>query len=162
MTREVISVRTDMDQEEVAQLVAKYNILAIPVVDDGNKLMGSDHRRRRHRRHAPGGDRGHLQDGRRQRGGAALRQPLLQDRPAAPAVADHQPLRRHDHRLPDVAVQGHPHRGHRPDLLHPGHHRHGRQRRRPVLDHRRARFRHRPHRLLDPAPGLLQARCGSA
>lgn len=40
MIREVISVRTDMDQEEVAQLVAKYNILAIPVVDDGNKLMG--------------------------------------------------------------------------------------------------------------------------
>ena len=40
MIREVISVRTDMDQEEVAQLVAKYNILAIPVVDDANKLMG--------------------------------------------------------------------------------------------------------------------------
>ncbi len=40
MTRDVISVRTDMDQEEVAQLVAKYNILAIPVVDEGNKLMG--------------------------------------------------------------------------------------------------------------------------
>ncbi len=40
MTAEVISVRTDMDQEEVAQLVAKYNILAIPVVDDTNKLMG--------------------------------------------------------------------------------------------------------------------------
>ncbi len=29
-----------MDQEEVAQLVAKYNILAIPVVDEGNKLVG--------------------------------------------------------------------------------------------------------------------------
>lgn len=40
MIKDVISVRTDMDQEEVAQLVAKYNILAIPVVDDGNKLMG--------------------------------------------------------------------------------------------------------------------------
>jgi magnesium transporter len=40
MTREVISVRTDMDQEEVAQLVAKYNLLAIPVVDEGNKLVG--------------------------------------------------------------------------------------------------------------------------
>ena len=40
MIRDVISVRTDMDQEEVALLVAKYNILAIPVVDDGNKLMG--------------------------------------------------------------------------------------------------------------------------
>ena len=40
MIRDVISVRTDMDQEEVALLVAKYNILAIPVVDDSNKLMG--------------------------------------------------------------------------------------------------------------------------
>jgi len=40
MARDVISVRTDMDQEEVAHLVAKYNILAIPVVDDANKLMG--------------------------------------------------------------------------------------------------------------------------
>jgi len=40
MTKDVIRVRTDMDQEEVAQLVAKYNILAIPVVDEGNKLMG--------------------------------------------------------------------------------------------------------------------------
>ena len=40
MTKDVIRVRTDMDQEEVAQLVAKYNILAIPVVDENNKLMG--------------------------------------------------------------------------------------------------------------------------
>lgn len=36
----VISVRVDTDQEEVAQQVAKYNILAIPVVDDHNKLLG--------------------------------------------------------------------------------------------------------------------------
>ncbi|WP_298039735.1 magnesium transporter [uncultured Desulfuromonas sp.] len=40
MATDVISVRTDMDQEEVAHQVAKYNILAIPVVDEGNKLMG--------------------------------------------------------------------------------------------------------------------------
>jgi len=40
MIREVISVRTDVDQEEVAHQVAKYNILAIPVVDDENKLRG--------------------------------------------------------------------------------------------------------------------------
>ncbi|NLC71500.1 MAG: magnesium transporter [Desulfuromonadaceae bacterium] len=40
MTSDVISVRTDMDQEEVAHLVAKYNILAVPVVDESNKLMG--------------------------------------------------------------------------------------------------------------------------
>ncbi|KIH77901.1 magnesium transporter [Geoalkalibacter ferrihydriticus] len=40
MTRDVIRVATDTDQEEVAHLVARYNILAIPVVDEHNKLMG--------------------------------------------------------------------------------------------------------------------------
>ena len=40
MSTNVMRVRTDMDQEEVAALVAKYNILAIPVVDDHGKLMG--------------------------------------------------------------------------------------------------------------------------
>nr|WP_320113896.1 magnesium transporter [uncultured Desulfuromonas sp.] len=40
VSSDVISVRADTDQEEVAQLVAKYNILAIPVVDDQNKLLG--------------------------------------------------------------------------------------------------------------------------
>lgn len=40
ITTDVLRVRTDMDQEEVAALVAKYNILAIPVVDEHGKLMG--------------------------------------------------------------------------------------------------------------------------
>ncbi len=40
MVKEVISVATDMDQEEVARKVARYNILAIPVVDKENKLVG--------------------------------------------------------------------------------------------------------------------------
>lgn len=40
MTTDVLRVRTDMDQEDVAALVAKYNILAIPVVDEHGKLMG--------------------------------------------------------------------------------------------------------------------------
>ncbi|HEX9284081.1 MAG TPA: magnesium transporter [Nitrospirales bacterium] len=38
--REVISVTTDTDQEEVAKLVARYNLLAIPVVDKDNTLVG--------------------------------------------------------------------------------------------------------------------------
>ncbi len=37
---EVISVHTHTDQEEAAMMVAKYNLLAIPVVDDQNKLVG--------------------------------------------------------------------------------------------------------------------------
>jgi magnesium transporter len=40
MTTDVISVRVDMDQEEVARQVASYNLLAIPVVDEENKLVG--------------------------------------------------------------------------------------------------------------------------
>ena len=37
---EVLSVRVDTDQEEVARQVASYNLLAIPVVDVENKLVG--------------------------------------------------------------------------------------------------------------------------
>ena len=40
MTTDLISVRADMDQEEVARQVASYNLLAIPVVDEKNKLVG--------------------------------------------------------------------------------------------------------------------------
>ena len=40
MTAELISARVDMDQEEVARQVASYNLLAIPVVDEENKLVG--------------------------------------------------------------------------------------------------------------------------
>jgi magnesium transporter len=40
MTTDLISVRVDMDQEEVARQVASYNLLAIPVVDEENKLAG--------------------------------------------------------------------------------------------------------------------------
>ncbi len=40
MTTDVFSVRTDMDQEEVAKIVAKYDILAVPVVDESYRLVG--------------------------------------------------------------------------------------------------------------------------
>ncbi|MBI4445933.1 MAG: magnesium transporter [Acidobacteria bacterium] len=40
MTGDVISVTTDTDQEEVARQVALYDLLAIPVVDQENKLVG--------------------------------------------------------------------------------------------------------------------------
>src|SRR5687767_1607610 len=41
MSADLISARVDMDQEEVARQVAAYNLLAIPVVDEENKLVGS-------------------------------------------------------------------------------------------------------------------------
>jgi magnesium transporter len=40
MTSDVIKVRTDMDQEEVAKIVSKYDIIAVPVVDDQSRLVG--------------------------------------------------------------------------------------------------------------------------
>ena len=41
MSADLISARVDTDQEEVARQVAAYNLLAIPVVDEENKLVGS-------------------------------------------------------------------------------------------------------------------------
>ncbi|MEC9006263.1 MAG: magnesium transporter [Nitrospirota bacterium] len=40
LARDVISVTVDTDQEEVARQVANYNLLAIPVVADGERLVG--------------------------------------------------------------------------------------------------------------------------
>jgi len=38
--RDVIQARTDTDQEEVAQVAARYDLLAIPVVDGDDRLVG--------------------------------------------------------------------------------------------------------------------------
>ena len=40
MQREVIKAHVDADQEEVAHQAARYDLLAIPVVDDQNRLVG--------------------------------------------------------------------------------------------------------------------------
>ncbi|MGQ9921167.1 MAG: magnesium transporter [Desulfobacca sp.] len=40
MLREVVSVHTDDDQEEVARQIGKYDLLAIPVVDREDRLVG--------------------------------------------------------------------------------------------------------------------------
>ena len=40
MTRSVIRVGTHTDQEELAELAARYDLLAIPVTDDDNRLVG--------------------------------------------------------------------------------------------------------------------------
>ena len=44
MTRDIVSVKTYTDREDVAQLVARYDYLAVPVVDDDNRLGGNCHR----------------------------------------------------------------------------------------------------------------------
>jgi len=40
MTREVVFVYTDADQEEVARLIQRYDFLAVPVVDREQRLVG--------------------------------------------------------------------------------------------------------------------------
>ncbi|MFO7560687.1 MAG: magnesium transporter [Desulfobacterales bacterium] len=40
MATDVISVQTSVDQEEVAKIVARYDILAVPVVDENRHLVG--------------------------------------------------------------------------------------------------------------------------
>jgi len=40
MTRDLITVHTETDQEEVAQLAIRYDLLAIPVLDEEGRLVG--------------------------------------------------------------------------------------------------------------------------
>ncbi len=40
MNRDVISVKTTMDQEAVAQILARYDLMAVPVVDQEERLVG--------------------------------------------------------------------------------------------------------------------------
>jgi magnesium transporter len=40
MHKRVVSVELDTEQDELAQIVAKYNLLAVPVVDSENRLHG--------------------------------------------------------------------------------------------------------------------------
>ena len=40
MTTDVFSVKTDVDQEEVAKIVTRYDLLAVPVIDNEQKLVG--------------------------------------------------------------------------------------------------------------------------
>jgi magnesium transporter len=40
MTREAVSVQTGTDQEEVAQIIQRYDFLAVPVVDAEQRLVG--------------------------------------------------------------------------------------------------------------------------
>jgi len=40
MEKEIVTVRADVDREQVARELARYDLLAIPVVDDQNRMVG--------------------------------------------------------------------------------------------------------------------------
>ncbi|MEL7360393.1 MAG: magnesium transporter, partial [Cyanobacteria bacterium J06560_6] len=40
MTREVVSVQTNADQEDVARIIQRYDFIAVPVVDGEDRLVG--------------------------------------------------------------------------------------------------------------------------
>jgi len=40
MTENPVSVQTDASEEEITNVIAKYNLLALPVVDEENRLLG--------------------------------------------------------------------------------------------------------------------------
>ena len=46
MNTRVKSIHSDSDDMEAAEIMAKYNLLSLPVVDKKNKLAGHHHRRR--------------------------------------------------------------------------------------------------------------------
>jgi magnesium transporter len=40
MTKDVIAVDPAMNQRKVADIISKYNLLAVPVVDENRRLQG--------------------------------------------------------------------------------------------------------------------------
>jgi magnesium transporter len=40
MIRDIVAASPNMSQREVADLISKYNLLAIPVVDEDKKILG--------------------------------------------------------------------------------------------------------------------------
>ena len=142
MTTDIISVRVDMDQEEVARQVASYNLLAIPVVDEENKLVGvitvddvidviKDEATEDVYRLA-GADR------RRPRVLAPVRVAAQ-----AAALADRQPRDRISRRLGRRPLPEHDQHRHGAGGVHAGRRRHGRERGDADADGHRARDRAR-------------------
>ena len=142
MTTDLISVRADMDQEEVARQVASYNLLAIPVVDEENKLVGvitvddiidvikDEATEDVYRLAGVAGRRPRLHQGVRVAAQAA-------------ALAARQPRDRLPRRLGGRAVHQDDRRGRRAGGVHAGRRRHGRQRRDADADRDRPRHRAR-------------------
>ncbi len=132
MERRLLTVRADADQEEVARLVSKYDVHAIPVVDDDSKLLGivtvddvidilieeqtagrpSPGRRLRHRGRGRAG---------------VLRVEAVAQRPAPVQLAAVALRDRDAHGHRPAALRGRDREGRGALVLHPAPHRHRRQ-----------------------------------
>ncbi len=140
MTPDVFSVRVDTDQEEAARLVASYNLLAIPVVDEENKIAGvitvddvidvlkDEATEDLYRLAGVVGRRAH-------------RDPGLRGAQEASAVARDQPGHGVSGGLGGRRLRAHDQPGHGARRVHADRGRHGRQRRHPDPDGHRARAR---------------------
>jgi magnesium transporter len=73
MEEHPVSVRVDEDQEEVARKISRYDVLALPVVDDGEPHRRHRHPRRRDGRAAGRGHRGLPQGRHGRRPGQSVR-----------------------------------------------------------------------------------------
>ena len=62
MRSNIISVRDDLDQEAVANVIAENGLMAVPVLDAEGRMPRHRHRRRHRRRGARRGHRGHPED----------------------------------------------------------------------------------------------------
>jgi magnesium transporter len=40
MSKDIFTVKTDTDQEEVARVVSRYDLLAVPVIDENHRIVG--------------------------------------------------------------------------------------------------------------------------
>ena len=77
MQRDVIVARVDEDQESVARKIDKYDLIAIPVVDATDMLVGIITHDDAHGHPPPGADRGHPRLRRRLEGRRGRRRVVL-------------------------------------------------------------------------------------
>ena len=105
MDRQVISVTVDTDQEEVARLFRKYDLVSLAGHRSPRRAPRPDHCGRHRRRARGGSQRGFLQAVGSRRRRAALRLTGTRDQAAA-AVARTQPVHDQPERQRDRAVRG--------------------------------------------------------
>ena len=146
MEEETVTLKFDDDGEEAAQLLARYDFLAVPVVDDRRRAARHRHARRRDRRGHRGGDRGLAAAGGRRADRGELPGRRVRHRLVQPGEVAGRPVRRPDvHDQRDGPLRGGAGEGRLPDGVHPAV---------PVgRRERRVAGRHARHPGAGPGPG---------